>query len=187
MMLTREPFYFLRHGQTDWNAERLLQGQTNLPLNVIGKNQANEAKVRLIDIPVTTICCNPLDRAWQTAMIINEALKCQLVIIDELQECNFGEAEGKRLFVDSYDELIRRAERYGGEPFEVFVDRVIAGVNQALAHPGPVLIVSHGGVFRAVQSYIHLEHNGDMPNCVPVSIKPPGAQDLDWKLEPMRH
>ena len=58
-MLRREPFYFLRHGQTDWNAEGLLQGQTEIPLNVIGMNQADEAKVRLMDTPVTTICCSP--------------------------------------------------------------------------------------------------------------------------------
>ena len=171
-MLDREPFFFLRHGQTDWNLEGLLQGRTDVPLNATGMTQADEAKILLADTLVTTICCSPLGRARQMAEIVNEALKCQLVIIDELQECSFGEAEGKPVTVGSYDVLIRGAGNKGGEPFEAFVERVIGGINQALAHPGPVLIVSHGGVFRALQSHVRLDHEGDIPNCVPVHFKP---------------
>jgi len=184
-MLARKPFYFLRHGQTDWNAERLIQGQTNIPLNATGIHQAGEAKAQLAGVPITTICCSPLDRALRTAEIVNEALKSRLVIIDDLQECFFGEGEGKPVVTTSYEDLIRSAGSFGGESFETFVDRVIAGINKALAHPGPVLIVSHGGAFRAMQSRARLDHGDDMPNCVPVYLRPPCGENPDWKMEKM--
>ncbi len=182
-MLYRKPFFFLRHGQTDWNAKGLLQGRTDVPLNGTGERQADEAKAYLVNTPITTICCSPLGRARQTADIVNKSLKCQLVIIDELQECSFGEAEGKPIFGDSYDVLIRSAGNYGGESIEAFVERVIGGINQALTHPGPVLIVSHGGVFRALQSHVRFDHKGDMPNCVPMHLRPSGGEGSGWKME----
>lgn len=185
-MLREEPFYFLRHGQTNWNSKGVIQGQTDVPLNEIGRNQAKEAKTNLTDTPITTICCSPLARALQTADIINEALDCPLVIIDKLQECNFGEAEGTRITGQSYDDIIRSAESYGGEPFEDFANRVIAGINQALTHPGPVLVVSHGGVFHALRSRSRIELNGDMPNCIPVYLSPLFDRNLGWRMEQVR-
>lgn len=181
-MLRREPFYFLRHGQTDWNAERLCQGQTDVPLNLNGIKQAHDAKTRLTGTPIATICSSPLGRARQTAEIINEALKCRLVIIDNLQEIYFAEAEGKPLVSHAYDVLLRSAEIHGGESFEAFVERAIAGINQALGHPGPVLIVSHGGVFRAVQSHIRLDRESDITNGVPVWLQPLSGEDLHWRM-----
>ena len=185
-MLKKEPFYFLRHGQTDWNKEGIIQGQTDVPLNQTGRNQADEAKAHLADTPVVTICCSPLSRALQTAKIINTVLDCRLIVINELQECHFGEAEGKRIIADSYDDIIRSAESYGGEPFEDFANRVIAGINQALTHPGPVLIVSHGGVFHALRSRSRIELNGDMPNCIPVYLSPLFDRNLGWRMEQVR-
>ncbi len=184
-MLDGNPFHFLRHGQTDWNAGGLLQGRTDVPLNATGRTQADEAAILLAETPITTICCSPLGRARQTAEIVNEVLKCRLVVIDELRECSFGEAEGKPVGGCSFDGLIRRAEIHGGEPFRLFVERVIGGIKQAVAHPGPVLIVAHGGVFRALQFHLGLDHEGGMPNCVPVRLKPPDGGDFGWEVEPL--
>jgi probable phosphoglycerate mutase len=182
-MLDRKPFYFLRHGQTDWNARRIVQGRTDVPLNATGMGQADVAKTLLAGVPVTTICASPLGRALETAKTVNQALQSQLVIIDELQECFFGEAEGELYTGNSYDELIHSAGGYGGEPYEAFAARALAGANKALAHPGPVLIVAHGGIFHALQSHIRLDHNGDMPNAVPVYLEPLDGGDFDWKME----
>jgi len=182
-MSKREPFIFQRHGQTDWNAKGILQGQTDVPLNRIGLKQADEAKTHLKGITVQTICSSPLARALQTAKIINEALHCQLTIVDELQECHFGEAEGKRHIGDFDGALIRSAESHGGESFENFVERALAGVNLALTHPGPVLIVSHGGVFNAVQSQLLNGKTMDLPNCVPVFLKPASGDDRIWEMQ----
>ncbi|MBT3306684.1 MAG: histidine phosphatase family protein [Alphaproteobacteria bacterium] len=185
-MLKNEPFYFLRHGQTDWNAEKIVQGQTDVPLNATGLRQAKEAKAILSGISIPTICASPLDRALRTATIVNEALNSKIVVIDELQECFFGEAEGQPVVANTYGDLIRSAVNFGGESFEVFVDRVISGVNKALGYPGPVLIVAHGGAFKAVQSHIQMDHDGDMPNCIPVRLQPFGDKGLDWAMETLQ-
>ena len=79
-MLDKKPFYFLRHGQTDWNAERLCQGQTDIPLNAIGVQQAGEAKAHLADIAITTVCSSPLGRALETAKTVSEIVVSGLVI-----------------------------------------------------------------------------------------------------------
>ena len=59
--------YFLRHGQTAWNAEKRMQGQTNVPLNDVGRRQAREAGRRL---PAIGVCLtSPLQRARETALL----------------------------------------------------------------------------------------------------------------------
>ncbi|MBT3767674.1 MAG: histidine phosphatase family protein [Rhodospirillaceae bacterium] len=181
-MLQKTPFYFLRHGQTDWNLEHRCQGQTDVPLNATGIGQAGDAKARLTDIPIATICCSPLGRARQTAEIVNEALNCRFVVIDGLQECRFGEAEGKLITHETYHKLIRSAGTTGGEIFEDFVERAIAGLNQAIVEPGPVLVVAHGGIFNALQFHVGLDYDGDIKNCVPVRFEPPTNKNNVWKM-----
>ena len=73
-MLTETTFYYLRHGETDWNKEHRMQGATDVPLNATGVAQAHRAKEALRGRHVETICCSPLSRAYDTAMIVNEVL-----------------------------------------------------------------------------------------------------------------
>jgi broad specificity phosphatase PhoE len=182
-MLRRKRFYFLRHGQTDWNAKGLCQGQRDVPLNSLGVAQAHEAKSRLAGVPIATICCSPLSRARETAEIINDALKCPLVIVDKLKEIHFAAAEGKPLLRHPYEALLRDAERYGGESFGDFVSRAVTGLNQALAHPGPVLVVAHGGIFCAVQARVRVDYDGDMTNGAPVRLDPIDGEGAAWRMK----
>lgn len=182
-MLCRKRFYFLRHGQTDWNAKKLCQGQRDVPLNALGIAQAHDAKRRLAGVPIATVCCSPLSRARQTAEIINDALKCPLVIVDALKEIHFAAAEGEPLLRHPYEALLRDAERYGGEPFDVFVARAVSGLNQALAHPGPVLVVAHGGIFCAVQARVRVDYDGDMTNGAPVCLEPVDGEEGAWRMQ----
>ena len=182
-MLCRKRFYFLRHGQTDWNAKKLCQGQRDVPLNALGIEQAHDAKRRLADVPIATVCSSPLSRARQTAEIINDALKCPLVIVDALKEIHFAAAEGEPLLRHPYEALLRDAERYGGEPFDVFVARAVSGLNQALAHPGPVLVVAHGGIFCAVQARVRVDYDGDMTNGAPVCLEPVDGEEGAWRMQ----
>jgi probable phosphoglycerate mutase len=182
-MLHPKPFYFLRHGQTDWNRERRCQGRTDVPLNAVGLDQAHAAKSLLNGAPITTVCCSPLGRARQTADIVNQELGRPLVIIDELQECAFGELEGNLLPDGDYEDWLLCADNWGGEPYEAFAERATAGINQALTHPGPVLIVSHGGIYRVIQNQAHLEIDGNIVNGKPVHLEPPGGAYLDWTAE----
>ena len=153
-----------------------------MPLNSTGIRQAHDAKSRLARAPIATICCSPLSRARQTAEIVNGAVGCPLVILDKLKEIYFAAAEGKPLLSHSYDVLLRNAESHGGEPFSDFVSRVVAGINRALAYPGPVLIVAHGGVFCAIQTHVRVDRDGDMTNCVPVCLEPVDGEDSAWRV-----
>lgn len=64
--------YLVRHGQTNWNLEGRIQGQTNIPLNDKGRKQAQQAKEKLQNIPIDLIICSPLMRARETAEIIEK-------------------------------------------------------------------------------------------------------------------
>ena len=64
--------------------------------------------------------------------------------------------------------------------------RALAGLNAALRHPGPVLIVGHGGVYWAVQRHGRLDADSDIPNCVPVRYDPPVDGFPGWTATPIR-
>ncbi len=165
------PFYFLRHGQTDWNLQRIYQGQIDIPLNATGISQAQNAKTLLANFPIATICASPLGRARQTAEIINEELNCPLVLIEGLQEIGFGEMEGQPITHDSHTTLIADAENWGGEKLIDFVDRVVDAVEEALTYPSPVLLVSHGGAYWAIQHRLGIDAGSNIANAIPVMFK----------------
>ena len=68
------PFWFLRHGETDWNAQNLAQGNVDIPLNEHGLAQARAAAAALIGRGIEVIAASPLGRARQTADIAAAAL-----------------------------------------------------------------------------------------------------------------
>ena len=183
LKLIRKPFYYLRHGETDWNVQGLCQGSSDTPLNHTGLAQAVDAKRILSDIPFQTICSSPLDRARKTAEIVSEAQTCTVQEIQALQECYFGSREGKPMIHENLEEFIRKAGHDGGEAYEAFVGRVVGGLNEAVSNPGPVLIVSHGAVFRALVSHIQLTLEMELSNCVPVCLSPSDDHHQGWKLQ----
>ena len=67
-MLTRRAFWFLRHGETDWNARNLSQGNTDIPLNEVGRAQAVNAAKLLRTRGIRSIVSSPLSRAHDTAL-----------------------------------------------------------------------------------------------------------------------
>ena len=70
----------------------------------------------------------------------------------------------------------------GAEPFEKFLVRALDGINQALAHPGPVLIVGHGGVYRSVNIHAGLDLDYRLKNGVPVHLQPPDGDSKRWTM-----
>ena len=63
--------FITRHGQTDWNLERRVQGQTDIDLNETGRLQAEEVREKLLGEDLDLIICSPLKRARHTAEAIN--------------------------------------------------------------------------------------------------------------------
>src|SRR5271154_5573888 len=165
-------FWFLRHGETDWNARNLSQGQVEVPLNAAGLAQAHQAAALLRGRGIASIVCSPLGRARETARIASETLHLPVEIEDDLREVAFGEQEGLPMG-DWYDDWIAGTMTpAGAEPFSVLRARVVVAVNRALQRPAPVLVVAHGAMFRALRSAMGLKPNIRTPNGIPLLCEP---------------
>ncbi len=170
--LTKIPFWFLRHGETDWNAQGLSQGRVNVPLNAKGRAQAETSAAKLVGRGIVSIVASPMGRAQETARIVAGALGLDVSTETDLQETAFGDQEGKKMGPWYDDWVAGSFTPPGGETFEHLKARVVPAVNRALTRPGPVLIVAHGGMFRAVRSAMGLSalvrtENGVALWCVP--------------------
>ena len=181
------PFWFLRHGETDWNAEGRSQGRTDIALNSVGLAQARRAARTLAGIGgIATIVASPLVRARVTAEIAAEALGLPVAFDEGLQEVNFGEQEGLPMG-DWYDDWI--AGTYtpaGAETFSGLLARAVAAVNRATALPAPVLVVAHGALFRALRLAFGHEPNVRTPNALPIHCAPPAGGVGMWEVVPAK-
>lgn len=86
--------YLMRHGETDWNKARRLQGQSDIPLNEYGIELAVKTAQALEDVPFDMAFCSPLGRAQETSKIILGNRKTPLYTDVRLKEINFGTNEG---------------------------------------------------------------------------------------------
>ncbi len=183
-MLTRQAFWFLRHGETDWNARNLAQGNVDIPLNPVGQAQAQTAAKLLANRGIRTIISSPLSRAHDTALAAAEVIGQPVLIDPELHEVTFGDHEGQPMLAKWFDDWVAGLfTPNGAESFDVLRIRVVAAINNALRHEAPVLVVGHGAVFRAVRAAMNLPPNLRTPNAVPLFCQP-GAGDEPWTLIP---
>ena len=101
----------IRHGQTDWNQQFLIQGRFDIPLNNEGKKQINQTICRLnaYNIHWDLFLSSPLLRAKETCQIIKEHLgyqKEEIIIRDQLIEREFGEADGLKITDTVYERIL---------------------------------------------------------------------------------
>jgi probable phosphoglycerate mutase len=183
MPITHVAFWFLRHGETDWNAQSLSQGNVDIPLNARGIAQAEAAAKLLKGRGITTIVHSPLGRARHTAEIVAAELGLPLRVDDDLRESRFGSYEGKPMGEWFAAWIEERVTPPGGEPFADLRARAIGAVNRALDAPPVVLLVGHGAFWRAVRSAIGLAVNVRTPNATPVYVTPPAAGQGGWRFE----
>ena len=184
MKLTETPFWFLRHGETDWNAQGLSQGRTDIALNQVGLMQAERAARTLAGSGIATIVASPLQRARRTAEIVAQPLGLEVMLDDGLAEVDFGDQEGLPMG-DWYDDWISGDYTpKGGETFRGLVERAVAAVNRAVARPAPVLVVAHGALFRALRLALGHEPNVRTPNALPLLLTPPGNGASAWGIAP---
>ncbi len=144
--------YLVRHGETDWNAERRIQGSSDIPLNDTGRRQATDAGRLLAQRQWDGILASPLIRALDTARLISAEIGLgEPEIVPAFAERNYGEAEG--LTGDEVDALYPNGAAVPGrETRSAVAERVMpALLSLAASRPGQaLLVVSHGGVIRAV-------------------------------------
>lgn len=178
-MLTPVSFYFLRHGETDWNRRRIMQGHRDIPLNACGIEQAKEVAPAVAKLPIATICCSTLGRAKNTAEIVN-ARGAPLVVIDDLKECGFGIYEGQDAG-DAWREGWRNGDSIpGGESLVEYSARLLRGFNAALANPAPVLIVGHGGSVWPLEKFAGIATGLRIANCALFRFDPPTSGSGSW-------
>lgn len=159
--LTR--FCLVRHGETDWNAERRLQGQLDIPLNTQGQRQARQLAdaVAAAGHRFDALYSSPLRRAYDTAEPLAHAVGLSVATLPTLMERHFGAMQGARLgdaaqthpqAWAAYAERSLHHDLYGGESIQAFADRIHAAVNQlAHQHCGQrILLVAHGGVLDMI-------------------------------------
>jgi len=175
-------FWFLRHGETDWNAQNLSQGNVDIPLNATGYAQAAAAAKLLAGRDIESIVCSPLSRARETARIAGETLGIVPVAQDDLREVSFGVREGQPMSDWFADWVDGKMTPDRGESFAALRTRATAAINQALTHPAPVLVVAHGGLFRALRAEMGLDAHFRTKNGVPTWCQPPDVPGQAWVL-----
>ncbi len=188
------PIYLLRHGETDWNHERRIQGQTDIPLNPTGREQARRMAEKLAEILPSPAAfgfiSSPLARARQTMAAVLDAYGLGEDVVqmdDRLRELSFGEVEGSA-WADIHALGVRPEvdpEHYhdwrpaGGESYDDGRRRV----GEWLASlDGPAIVVAHGGISRILRGLVF-----DLPKREIVQLKVPqdrffriAGGGLDW-------
>ncbi len=181
MDLPGTPFWFLRHGETDYNAKGLSQGALDISLNETGRAQAKAAAPLLAGKGIVAILSSPMIRTRETTEIVNETLRLPVTFEPDLREVIFGGMEGKPLLPWFLDWMEGTYTPEGAESFAELTARVRGVLGRILALPGPVLIVAHGGVFRAVRGILGLSKEGLTPNAQPLFCQPDAT---GWHVAP---
>jgi probable phosphoglycerate mutase len=180
--LRREAFWFLRHGQTDWNTKDLAQGNLEVPLNATGIAQAASAAAMLRGRRIGSIVSSPLERARITAQAAANVLGRAVLIEPELHEVEYGVMNGVVMAQWFVDWVAGRSTPEGAESFTALRARAVRAVNRALDQAPPVLIVAHGGLFRALRAEMGLEPNVRAPNAIPFWCVPGATAAGAWSL-----
>jgi probable phosphoglycerate mutase len=160
--IPRPTIYFIRHGETDWNLEGRLQGQRDIPLNDLGRVQAEEAGRRLagivLNVPDLDYVASPMSRTRETMERMREAIGLPSVgyrLDERLVELTFGAWEGMTWKEVRRAEPVAAAARErnkwsyvppGGESYAMLADRVRPILDDLRRD---TVIVAHGGVARA--------------------------------------
>jgi uncharacterized phosphatase len=186
-------FGLLRHGQTDWNINFLLQGVTDIPMNQTGIDQVRLAASAIRKQDWDLVLTSPLGRARQTAEILLEEVGFDSMIEEQLLiERSFGEAEG--LSHDQWREKYSNLDEIpGGESrtelaarSQLLLDTV---ANQFAGKR--VLAVSHGALIRtliAIASQNQLPRDGERLGNASLNIVGHEMENwrvIDYRLEPL--
>jgi broad specificity phosphatase PhoE len=138
----------VRHGETDWNADGRLQGHTDRPLSDLGRRQAQRLAEELEGEELEAIYSSDLSRARETAEIVGERLGLPVELDPGLREKDWGNWEGLTA-------VERDRVEFMGESTEAHQERILDTLRRiAGRHPGAgrVLVVTHGGSMRRVQT-----------------------------------
>lgn len=179
-----------RHGETDWNKRGILQGWTDVPINDLGRHQAQAMARAYAHAGFDAVWSSPLVRAFETAQIIAAALQLpQPRAHDGLKERHFGAIQGipKDELAEhnpaQLAQILRRnpaAQFVGGESMDEFADRVLGAViDIGGGHPNQsVLVVTHGWVLDILN-----RHVAGLPRHAVLAEKPKNGESVCVRVE----
>lgn len=152
--------YVVRHGQTEWNVLKKMQGSADIPLNEYGKEQAQETKAILENISFDIIFCSPLIRAKQTAEIINSNRDLDIIFDNRLRERNYGEFEGVSKSSFNYNDFWaynKNLKYTKAENVQDFFKRIYNFLDEIKISYSDknILIVCHAGITKAIECYVN--------------------------------
>lgn len=142
----------IRHGMTDWNIAGKLQGRTDIPLNDVGRRQAEQVAVALQTEPWDALYTSPLARAYETAEIIGGILQLRPQMVADLTERNFGHLEGltRDELNRSYPDRARNVPAGVESPEDLRARAENCLSALAGTHPGGgIVVISHGAWINA--------------------------------------
>ena len=147
-----------RHGKTEWNALKKVQGKADIALNEEGIKQANDTRILLKNENIDLILCFPLTRAMQTAQIINRERNIPMVFDERLSERDFGEFEGMpntEFDYEAFWSYKQNIQYHKAENIRGFFQRVYGFLDDIhLKYKDKrILLVAHGGVSIPVYCY----------------------------------
>ena len=193
--------YIIRHGETLWNTQFRLQGQTDIQLNEKGRELAGKAADGMKDLTIDYVISSPLSRAYETASIILRDRGIAITTDDRIREIGFGSMEGRR-FERHTDESVCKEyycffhapERYvpvdGGESLDSLLQRTNEFLEELKTrkewYGKNILISTHGAASRALLANItHAERKdfwgkGVPKNCAVSIIE---LIDNEWKVK----
>ena len=153
-------FYFLLHGQTDWDFDGHIIGSYDIPLSDIGIRRAQKNAHFLLHYDIETICTSPMLRTRHTANIITEKLEALTMHMPEFNDANFGERQGK-FNIDGFEFmplwLQDKLSLIGSENIEGFLDRTHKGLLATLALPSQTLVVGHFSTYHAICHHLGMK------------------------------
>ncbi|MCE5172365.1 histidine phosphatase family protein [Paenibacillus profundus] len=163
--MTETILYLTRHGQTEWNVDKRMQGHKDSPLTSLGVLQAEWLQKRLKTIPFDAVYSSSSPRALRTAQIAAGGNHATIMPMDELKEINMGLWEGRRIefiqehHAQEYVDFFNKPHLYqptgSGETYMQLMNRVIPAIDGILSkHQGEkVLIVTHRLTLKTIMGY----------------------------------
>ena len=160
--------YLIRHGETDWNKVRRLQGSSDISLNACGRKLAELTRDGLKQIPFDAAYSSPLDRAAETGKIILKGRNLSLHMDSRLAEVDFGEYEGIREqelrdrqdpFMDFFDNPENFRKKGGAENHRDVINRAVAFLEDVVLPAEEkykhMVIFSHGAWIHALLTKLY--------------------------------
>lgn len=183
-MSKKTTLYIVRHGETEWNVERRMQGHMDSPLTALGARQAQWLGEAMKDTAIDCIYASSSGRTDMTARLIRGERDIPIISTDALKEIHMGDWEGqladelRRTYPDQFEAFWYEPTEYkgvNGETFEELRHRVLPYVQSMIAdnEGKSILIVTHTVVVKTLMAYFEHRHPDqlwDPPHIQPTSL-----------------